>query len=125
MSVISITVLIRKAANYLEIPGLLDLACKEYARRIKNKIITFDTLIQLTQELVDLVLEQYLHYFRDHSIAAVYLIHGGIARDRHERARELSGAFYMFDTFNDTCETGICLFANFGKYEALHMDMNL
>lgn len=129
MIVIAITVLIKKAANYLDIPGLLDLVCKEYARRIRMGSATLDALSQLPPELVSMVLEEYLHYFRDHSVVGGFLIVGGIDRDRVKKAKELCKEIYAKHKHNiivqEARRTGICFFGNRPKHRESCTDLDL
>ncbi|OBT59908.1 hypothetical protein VE03_10664 [Pseudogymnoascus sp. 23342-1-I1] len=59
-------------------------------------------------------------------VVAAYLLRGGLRADRLRRCQELSGGYYMFDTFEDEHlnETGICLYSDRKKYEEMKMTMD-
>lgn len=94
-----------QAANYLEIPSLLDLCCRQASRHLKEKDIQ-----ELPQELQKMIhAHELINDIKGWGVVGVYLIVGGIRSERRAKVREIKGNHKRPESLHDETRNGIYL----------------
>lgn len=94
-----------QAANFLDIPSLLDLCCRQASESLGKKRI-----LRLPQELQDIIgAHELIEDLKSWNVVGAYLVLGGIRSERRAKVREIKGNHKRPESLHDETRNGIYL----------------
>ena len=94
-----------QAANFLDIPSLLDLCCRQASRSLGKKVI-----LRLPQELQDIIVaHKLIEDLKSWAVVGAYLVLGGIHSERLAKVKKLKGNHKRPEELFDESRNGIYL----------------
>ena len=94
-----------QAANYLEVPSLLDLCCRQASRSLGEKRI-----LKLPQELQDIIhAHELIEDIKSWAVVGAYLVLGGIHSERCAKVDKIKGNHKRPEELFDDTRNGIYL----------------